>query len=80
MKFDLNEIAALLHIHEKATGHPKLKPIADAAMKHLETMAEETAKPEPIKIDEAETGDREPETEPAEDDAKQPGATIERKL
>jgi hypothetical protein len=54
MKFDLNEISALLHIHEKAMGHPKLKSIADAAMKHLETMADETARPEAMVESEAE--------------------------
>ncbi len=72
MKFDLNEISALLHIHEKAGGHPKLKPIADAAMKHLETMAEETSKPvesEPSK-----------EVEQEDDGKENPAATIERKL
>ena len=48
MRHDLNEVAALLQIHEKAMGHPRLKPLADAAMKALEDMAEETAKkPEP---------------------------------
>lgn len=79
MRHDLNEVAALLHIHEKATGHPRLKPLADAAMKALEDMAEETARPqpEPIPFDEAETGDREPEPNPHT-----PGGvtTIERKL
>jgi len=35
MRHDLNEVAALLQIHEKATGHPRLKPLADAAMKAL---------------------------------------------
>ncbi len=44
MRHDLNEVAALLQIHEKAMGHPRLKPLADAAMKALEDMAEETAK------------------------------------
>ena len=73
MKFDLNEISALLHIHEKATGHPKLKPLADAAMKHLETMAEDTARPP--ETTEPESG---PESGESEDDAKQPGATIRR--
>src|SRR5216684_4875901 len=48
MRHDLNEIAALLQIHEKAMGHPRLKPLADAAMKALQDMAEETAKPEPL--------------------------------
>lgn len=42
--FDLQEVAALLHIHEKALGHPKLKPLADAAQKQLEAVAEDTAK------------------------------------
>jgi len=78
MRHDLNEVAALLHIHEKATGHPRLKPLADAAMKALEDMAEETARPEPepIKFDENETGDREPQIEADAPTA----ATIERKL
>lgn len=68
MRHDLNEVAALLHIHEKATGHPRLKPLADAAMKALEDMAEETAKPQ-----------AEPEPEP--DEVHTPGGvTIERKL
>jgi hypothetical protein len=51
MKFDLQEIAALLHIHEKALGHPRLKPLSDAVMKHLEGLADEeaqrTAPPKP---------------------------------
>ena len=46
MRHDLNEVAALLQIHEKAMGHPRLKPLADAAMKALEDMAEETARPD----------------------------------
>jgi hypothetical protein len=59
MKFDLEEVAALLHIHEKATGYPKLKPIADAAMKHLEELSTSMLpKPEPI-----EEAPVEPETE-----------------
>jgi len=74
MRHDLNEVAALLQIHEKAMGHPRLKPLADAAMKALEDMAEETAKPQ-----------AEPEPEPTEevvvDSGKEnPAATIERKL
>lgn len=44
MKFDLNEVAALLHIHKESMGHPKLKALADASMKHLEGLAEETGK------------------------------------
>jgi hypothetical protein len=43
MKFDIQEVAALLHIHEKASGHPRLKPLVDATMKHLEEIAEATA-------------------------------------
>ena len=43
MSFDLQEIAALLHIHEKAVGHPRLKPLSDAVMKHLEGLADEEA-------------------------------------
>ncbi len=46
MRFDLQEVAALLHIHEKAMGHPKLKAISDAAMKHLEEVAKATEGPE----------------------------------
>src|SRR5882724_2019534 len=74
MRHDLNEVAALLHIHEKAMGHPRLKPLADAAMKALEDMAEETAKPQ-----------AEPEPEPTEEVAidngkENPATTIERKL
>ena len=65
MRFDLNEVSSLLHIHEKAMGHPKLKPLADAAMKHLEALADETAKPEPL-VDTNPKGldDDEPELEP----------------
>src|SRR5882724_72832 len=74
MRHDLNEVAALLQIHEKAMGHPRLKPLADAAMKALEDMAEETAKPQ-----------AEPEPEPTEEVAidngkENPATTIERKL
>lgn len=43
MKFDLNEIAALLHIHKEAMGHPQLKPLADQAMVQLHSFAKETA-------------------------------------
>jgi len=77
MRHDLNEVAALLHIHEKAMGHPQLKPLADAAMKALEDMAEETAKkPEPPEETWVDTGEGVSEP-PAEDP---PTATIERKL
>jgi len=73
MRHDLNEVAALLQIHEKAMGHPRLKPLADAAMKALEDMAEETARPQP-----------EPEPEQVDDpnlpDEDPPATTIERKL
>ena len=71
MRHDLNEVAALLQIHEKAMGHPRLKPLADAAMKALEDMAEETARPP-----------AEPEPEPEFEADPQAGtpATIERKL
>jgi len=72
MRHDLNEVAALLQIHEKAMGHPRLKPLADAAMKALEDMAEETARPQPL-----------PdvyEAPPDEDPPAPGGATIERKL
>lgn len=44
IKFDMEAVAALLHIHEKALGHPKLKPLADAAQKQLEVVAADTAK------------------------------------
>ena len=77
MRHDLNEVAALLQIHEKAMGHPRLKPLADAAMKALEDMAEETAKkPEPPEetLVDTDEGAAKP---PAEDP---PTATIERKL
>jgi len=77
MRHDLNEVAALLQIHEKATGHPRLKPLADAAMKALEDMAEETAKkPEPEPEEWVDSGEGAAES-PAEDP---PTATIERKL
>jgi len=77
MRHDLNEVAALLQIHEKAMGHPRLKPLADAAMKALEDMAEETARPQ-----------AEPEPEPYDghgvEHPNEPDAptatTIERKL
>jgi len=75
MRHDLNEVAALLHIHEKAMGHPRLKPLADAAMKALEDMAEETARP-----------DLKPKPYPVPDDDDLPtdtpggATTIERKL
>src|SRR6266481_8554328 len=72
MRHDLNEVAALLQIHEKAMGHPRLKPLADAAMKALEDMAEETARPQ-----------AEPEPEPTEEvevgESDEP-SRIERKL
>jgi hypothetical protein len=77
MRFDLNEVSALLHIHEKAMGHPKLKPLADAAMKHLEAMAEETAKPEPEPEAWVDTG--EGAAEPVSDeDPPAPATTIRR--
>lgn len=34
-KFNTDEIASLLHIHEKAMGHPRLNNIRDAAMDRL---------------------------------------------
>ena len=74
MRHDLNEVAALLQIHEKAMGHPRLKPLADAAMKALEDMAEETARPAPP-IEESSTEIHDPAIVPAE-----PAATFERKL
>ncbi len=76
MRHDLNEVAALLHIHEKATGHPRLKPLADAAMKALEDMAEETARPSPP-TEESSAEIPDPAVAPDEDP---PAATIERKL
>jgi len=42
--FDVDAVSALLNILEKALGHPKLKPLADAAQKQLEVVAAETAK------------------------------------
>ncbi len=78
MRFDLNEVSSLLHIHEKATGHPKLKPLADAAMKHLETLAEETAKPEQESLVDANPkglDDNEPELEDDDVDAGGPAPT-----
>jgi len=75
MRHDLNEVAALLQIHEKAMGHPRLKPLADAAMKALEDMAEETAKkPEPEPEGEVDSGDG--VAEPSETETNR----IERKL
>jgi hypothetical protein len=62
MSFDLQEIAALLHIHEKAIGHPRLKPLSDAVMKHLESLADEEAQRNaPSKV--------EAEAEPVEDES-----------
>lgn len=51
-KFDIAEISALLHVHEKAMGHPKLKAIADQAMAELEAMLPK--KPEPEVVSEPE--------------------------
>ncbi len=65
MKFDLNEVSALLHVHEKAMGHPKLKPIADQAMKALEQFAEESA-PAPATL--APAAEPVPEKEPESED------------
>jgi len=42
--YDVDAVSALLNILEKALGHPKLKPLADAAQKQLEAVAAETAK------------------------------------
>ena len=61
MKYDLSEVAALLHVHEKATGHPRLKPLADAAMAQLEKYADEhRPKPEVMAVEEPASGDGEP--------------------
>src|SRR6266436_5319111 len=77
MRHDLNEVAALLQIHEKAMGHPRLKPLADAAMKALEDMAEETAKkPEPEPEPWVDSG--EGAAEPPKEDP--PTIAFERKL
>ncbi len=76
MKFDLNEVSALLHVHEKAMGHPKLKPIADQAMKALEQFAEDSAPaptpPTPEVVEPA------PEKEPESED--KPAAAPVRRL
>lgn len=66
MKFNVSEIAALLHVHEKAMGHPKLKPIADQAMAELEAMLPKApeplavAEPEPETKDESKPEDKAP--------------------
>lgn len=38
-EIDFNKAFGLLHVIEKALGHPKLKFLADAAMAELEAMA-----------------------------------------
>lgn len=85
MKFDLNEVAALLHIHKESMGHPRLKPLADAAMKQLEDHAEETAKSlnaaKAAKAEEeAEAATAETETEEEEklEVEQEPGAAAQR--
>jgi len=40
---DWNEVEQLLDVVTKASGHPKLKPLVDAAMRELEQIAEEVA-------------------------------------
>jgi hypothetical protein len=35
----LSHLSALVHLHEKTLGHPKLKAISDEAMKELEAAA-----------------------------------------
>lgn len=58
----LGHLAALFHIHAAALGHPKLKPIADEAMKQLEEHAQalepivEEPKPEDVAKVEADQG------------------------
>jgi hypothetical protein len=58
----LGHLAALFHIHTAALGHPKLKPIADEAMKQLEEHAKalepvvEEPKPEDVARVEADQG------------------------
>lgn len=42
----LKHLSDLLHLHEKALGHPKLKAISDEAMKQLEEHAK-TLEPVP---------------------------------
>lgn len=89
MKFDLNEVAALLHIHKESMGHPKLKALADASMKHLEGLAEETGKAveaekaEQAKkaIEEAQALSDEEKPEPEAEDTfteQEPGAAAQR--
>lgn len=83
MRFNLTEVASLLHIHEKAMGHPKLKSIADAAMKHLESLAEDMVRPVEaewslVKPGEEDASGRDEEKESG-DEVKEP-KTVERRL
>lgn len=55
---DFSEVAALLHIHEKAAAHGDLlKNIADSAMAKLKQINEEHGKPEPAEESEEEEAD-----------------------
>lgn len=69
---DLQHLAALFHLHEKAQGHPRLKAIGDEAMKQLEQYAKslepEQAQPESIEA----TSDQGQEIEQTEEQSDQP--------
>jgi hypothetical protein len=52
---DYDKILQLLLVHEKASGHPKLKVIVDTAMAELEDLCHPEVKaedPESIPVDE----------------------------
>jgi len=62
--YDINEVSALLHIHEKANAHGSLlKNIADAAMRELKRINEDHAPSAPQR--EAIAVVDEPEPEPS---------------
>lgn len=46
-EYDFNRASLLLHVHEKTMGHPKLKPLMDAALDELHEMAAEAMSPAP---------------------------------
>ena len=81
--FDVDAVSALLNILEKALGHPRLKPLADAAQKQLEAVAESTAKQ--LEIEKAEEAAKQQEQQQAEvevepEPSNGDNATLQRRL
>ena len=59
---DLDRVHGLLQVFEKAMGHPNLKPLAQAAMEELNSVAEALApKPKQVEVPDPKEPTKEPE-------------------